>query len=133
MEFRSVCNQYPYSQTFQRLISGTFTSFLSTSLGIFQECFYESCDNLCQQDSVSPLGGRRGTVEPCVLWGPRGLLVHGFESCPRSECRLGYLTRGNGFLADDILSSMSHVLHCLKEMFGYTIPKAADSLTDKRN
>ncbi|MPC52673.1 hypothetical protein E2C01_046549 [Portunus trituberculatus] len=27
-------------------------------------------------------------------WGPRGLQAHGFESCPRSECRLG-----NGFLA----------------------------------
>ncbi|MPC10493.1 hypothetical protein E2C01_003130 [Portunus trituberculatus] len=39
------------------------------------------------------------TVEPCVLWGPRSLQVHGFESCPRSECRLGFLTRGNGFLA----------------------------------
>ncbi|MPD01704.1 hypothetical protein E2C01_097244 [Portunus trituberculatus] len=22
-----------------------------------------------------------------------------FESCPRSECRLGFLTLGNGFLA----------------------------------
>ncbi|MPC75935.1 hypothetical protein E2C01_070335 [Portunus trituberculatus] len=40
----------------------------------------------------------RGRVESCVLWGPRGLQVHGFESCPRSECRLGFLTRGNGFL-----------------------------------
>ncbi|MPC34347.1 hypothetical protein E2C01_027732 [Portunus trituberculatus] len=44
-------------------------------------------------------GGRRGTVEPCVLWDPSGLQAHGFESCPRSECRLGFLTRGNGFLA----------------------------------
>ncbi|MPC86109.1 hypothetical protein E2C01_080925 [Portunus trituberculatus] len=43
--------------------------------------------------------GRRGTVEPCVLWGPRDLQAHGFESCPRSEYRLGFLTRGNGFLA----------------------------------
>ncbi|MPC71063.1 hypothetical protein E2C01_065331 [Portunus trituberculatus] len=42
---------------------------------------------------------RRGTVEPCVLWGPRGLQAHEFESCPRSVCRLGFLTRGNGFLA----------------------------------
>ncbi|MPC43865.1 hypothetical protein E2C01_037518 [Portunus trituberculatus] len=40
----------------------------------------------------------RGTVEPCKFWGPRGLQVHMFESCPRSECRLGFLTRGNGFL-----------------------------------
>ncbi|MPD01610.1 hypothetical protein E2C01_097144 [Portunus trituberculatus] len=39
------------------------------------------------------------SVEPCVLWGPSGLQAHGFESCPRSECRLGFLTRGNGFLA----------------------------------
>ncbi|MPC34189.1 hypothetical protein E2C01_027570 [Portunus trituberculatus] len=30
--------------------------------------------------------------------GPRGLQAHGFESFPRSECRLGFLTRGNGFL-----------------------------------
>ncbi|MPC45449.1 hypothetical protein E2C01_039148 [Portunus trituberculatus] len=28
-----------------------------------------------------------------------GLQAHGFESCPRSECRLGFFTRGNGFLA----------------------------------
>ncbi|MPC98233.1 Protein white [Portunus trituberculatus] len=41
----------------------------------------------------------RGTVEPRVLWGSRGLQAHGFESCPRSEGRLGFLTRGNGFLA----------------------------------
>ncbi|MPC28104.1 hypothetical protein E2C01_021299 [Portunus trituberculatus] len=34
-------------------------------------------------------------------WGPRGLQAHGFESCPRSECRLGFLTRGNGFLAGE--------------------------------
>ncbi|MPC84311.1 hypothetical protein E2C01_079048 [Portunus trituberculatus] len=26
-------------------------------------------------------------MEPRVLWGPRGLQAHGFESCPRSECR----------------------------------------------
>ncbi|MPC28299.1 hypothetical protein E2C01_021500 [Portunus trituberculatus] len=39
---------------------------------------------------------RRGTVEPCVLWGSRGLQA---ESCPRSECRFGFLTLGNGFLA----------------------------------
>ncbi|MPC91695.1 hypothetical protein E2C01_086751 [Portunus trituberculatus] len=42
--------------------------------------------------------GRRGTVEPYLLWGPRGLQAHGFESCSRSECRLGFLTRSNGFL-----------------------------------
>ncbi|MPC52470.1 hypothetical protein E2C01_046340 [Portunus trituberculatus] len=41
----------------------------------------------------------RGIVEPCVLWGPRDLQAHGFESCPWSECRLGFLTQGNGFLA----------------------------------
>ncbi|MPC91848.1 hypothetical protein E2C01_086909 [Portunus trituberculatus] len=41
----------------------------------------------------------RQTVEPCVLWSLRGLQVHGFESSPRSECRLGFLTRGNGLLA----------------------------------
>ncbi|MPC60081.1 hypothetical protein E2C01_054117 [Portunus trituberculatus] len=34
-----------------------------------------------------------------VLWGPRGPQAHGFKSCPRSECRLGFLTLGNGFLA----------------------------------
>ncbi|MPC79587.1 hypothetical protein E2C01_074122 [Portunus trituberculatus] len=28
-----------------------------------------------------------------------GLQAHGFESCPRYECRLGFLTRGNRFLA----------------------------------
>ncbi|MPC60261.1 hypothetical protein E2C01_054300 [Portunus trituberculatus] len=38
-------------------------------------------------------------VELCVLWGLRGLQPQGFESCPRSECRLGFLTWGNGFLA----------------------------------
>ncbi|MPC77522.1 hypothetical protein E2C01_071979 [Portunus trituberculatus] len=38
-------------------------------------------------------------MEPCVLWDPRGLQAHGFESCPRSECRFGFLTKGNGFLA----------------------------------
>ncbi|MPC60071.1 hypothetical protein E2C01_054107 [Portunus trituberculatus] len=27
-----------------------------------------------------------GTVEPCVLWGPRGLQAQGFKSCPRSKC-----------------------------------------------
>ncbi|MPC39798.1 hypothetical protein E2C01_033347 [Portunus trituberculatus] len=43
--------------------------------------------------------GRRGAVEPCMLWGPRGLQAHVFESCPQSECRLGFLTRGNSFLA----------------------------------
>ncbi|MPC83424.1 hypothetical protein E2C01_078133 [Portunus trituberculatus] len=32
----------------------------------------------------------------------RGLQAHGFESCPRSECRLGFLTRGKGFLADGL-------------------------------
>ncbi|MPC26376.1 Metabotropic glutamate receptor [Portunus trituberculatus] len=36
----------------------------------------------------------RVTVEPCALWGPRGLQAHGFESCPRSECRLGFLAGG---------------------------------------
>ncbi|MPC76946.1 hypothetical protein E2C01_071383 [Portunus trituberculatus] len=45
--------------------------------------------------------GRCGTVEPCALWGPRGLQVHGFESCSWSECRLGFLIWGNGFLAGD--------------------------------
>ncbi|MPC62569.1 hypothetical protein E2C01_056655 [Portunus trituberculatus] len=35
-----------------------------------------------------------------ACFGVRGdLQAHGFESCPRSECRLGFLTRGNGFLA----------------------------------
>ncbi|MPC51378.1 DE-cadherin [Portunus trituberculatus] len=45
-------------------------------------------------------------VEPCVLWGPKGLQAHGFESCPRSVCRLGFLTRGNGVLADHNRTSM---------------------------
>ncbi|MPC26136.1 hypothetical protein E2C01_019268 [Portunus trituberculatus] len=44
-------------------------------------------------------GAHSGTVEPCVLWCPKGLQAHGFESCLRSECRLGFLTRSNGFLA----------------------------------
>ncbi|MPC35032.1 hypothetical protein E2C01_028440 [Portunus trituberculatus] len=44
--------------------------------------------------------GCRGTVEPWVLWDLRGLQAHGFESCPRSKCRLGFLTRGNSFLAE---------------------------------
>ncbi|MPC92387.1 hypothetical protein E2C01_087475 [Portunus trituberculatus] len=52
--------------------------------------------------------GRRGTVEPYMLWGPRGLQAHGFESCPRSECRLGFLTRGNGFLAAPLTGYMNH-------------------------
>ncbi|MPC38381.1 Inactive peptidyl-prolyl cis-trans isomerase FKBP6 [Portunus trituberculatus] len=38
-------------------------------------------------------------VEPCVLWDPRSLQAHGFESFPRSECRLDFLTWGKGFLA----------------------------------
>ncbi|MPC87930.1 hypothetical protein E2C01_082812 [Portunus trituberculatus] len=29
----------------------------------------------------------------------RGLQAQGFESCPRFECRVGFLTRGKGFLA----------------------------------
>ncbi|MPC58176.1 hypothetical protein E2C01_052171 [Portunus trituberculatus] len=29
-----------------------------------------------------------------------GLQVHEFESSPRSECRLGFLTRANGFLEE---------------------------------
>ncbi|MPC98552.1 hypothetical protein E2C01_093926 [Portunus trituberculatus] len=44
-----------------------------------------------------------------------GLQVHGFESCPRSECRLGFLTRGNGFLAVAIGVSVAvHITasHC---------------------
>ncbi|MPC76077.1 hypothetical protein E2C01_070480 [Portunus trituberculatus] len=42
-------------------------------------------------------------MEPCVLLGLRGLQAHGFESCRRSECRLGFLTLGNGFLAGGVL------------------------------
>ncbi|MPD03468.1 hypothetical protein E2C01_099108 [Portunus trituberculatus] len=34
----------------------------------------------------------------CAL-GSEGSLSARFESCPRPECRLGFLTRGNGFLA----------------------------------
>ncbi|MPC85402.1 hypothetical protein E2C01_080174 [Portunus trituberculatus] len=33
----------------------------------------------------------------------RALGSHGFESCPRSECRLGFLTQGNGFLVGGLL------------------------------
>ncbi|MPC34661.1 hypothetical protein E2C01_028056 [Portunus trituberculatus] len=40
-----------------------------------------------------------GAVEQCVLWALKGLKVDGFESCPRSECRVGFLTWGNSFLA----------------------------------
>ncbi|MPC47144.1 hypothetical protein E2C01_040879 [Portunus trituberculatus] len=43
--------------------------------------------------------GTEAAVEPCVLWGPRDLQAHKFESCPRSECRLGFLTQRNGLLA----------------------------------
>ncbi|MPC07788.1 hypothetical protein E2C01_000355 [Portunus trituberculatus] len=49
---------------------------------------------------------RRGTVEP--LWGPRGLQANGFELCPRSECMLGFLTRGNGFLAGAAVVQWNH-------------------------
>ncbi|MPC36624.1 hypothetical protein E2C01_030090 [Portunus trituberculatus] len=42
--------------------------------------------------------GRHGTVEPCVLWDPRDLQALGFESWPRSEYRLGFLTKGKSFL-----------------------------------
>ncbi|MPC66778.1 hypothetical protein E2C01_060931 [Portunus trituberculatus] len=35
-----------------------------------------------------------------MLSGPRGHQAHEFESCPRSECRLGFLTLGNGFPSD---------------------------------
>ncbi|MPD03605.1 hypothetical protein E2C01_099247 [Portunus trituberculatus] len=31
-----------------------------------------------------------------------GLQAHGFESFSRSECRLGFFTLGNGFLADGL-------------------------------
>ncbi|MPC35152.1 Calpain-C [Portunus trituberculatus] len=34
-----------------------------------------------------------------VLWCPRGLQAHVFESCPQFECWLGFLNRGNRFLA----------------------------------
>ncbi|MPC38196.1 hypothetical protein E2C01_031700 [Portunus trituberculatus] len=34
-----------------------------------------------------------------ACFGIRGVSKHEFEFCPRSECRLGFLTRGNGFLA----------------------------------
>ncbi|MPC36273.1 Serine/threonine-protein kinase NIM1 [Portunus trituberculatus] len=34
-----------------------------------------------------------------MLW---GLQAHGFESCLRSECRLGFLARDNSFLADKV-------------------------------
>ncbi|MPC62643.1 hypothetical protein E2C01_056732 [Portunus trituberculatus] len=36
--------------------------------------------------------GRSGTVEPCMLWGPMGLQVHRFQSCPRSS--VGWASRG---------------------------------------
>ncbi|MPC96184.1 hypothetical protein E2C01_091426 [Portunus trituberculatus] len=45
------------------------------------------------------IANKRGTVEPRVLWGPRGLQAHGFKSYPRSGCGLGFLTRSNDFLA----------------------------------
>ncbi|MPC95089.1 hypothetical protein E2C01_090285 [Portunus trituberculatus] len=44
-------------------------------------------------------------MEIIVQWnhacfGVRGVSKRtGFESCPRSECRLGFLTRGSSFLA----------------------------------
>ncbi|MPC82629.1 hypothetical protein E2C01_077305 [Portunus trituberculatus] len=49
--------------------------------------------------SLWVLVDRRSTVDSYALWGLRGLQAHGFEFCPRSECRLGFLTRGSGFLA----------------------------------
>ncbi|MPC22811.1 hypothetical protein E2C01_015837 [Portunus trituberculatus] len=51
-----------------------------------------------------------GAVEPGVLWGLRGLQAHGFKSCPRSECRLGFLTWGNGFLAALTMPSAEFLL-----------------------
>ncbi|MPC30382.1 hypothetical protein E2C01_023647 [Portunus trituberculatus] len=47
-------------------------------------------------------------LEDCVE--AKGLQAHGFESCPRSECKLGFLILGNGFLAG-ILTS--HAIHDL--------------------
>ncbi|MPC31347.1 Protein wntless [Portunus trituberculatus] len=60
----------------------------------------------------------RGTVGPCVLWGPRGLQAHGFESYPLSECyfsghssrvtlktSLGYTTTGELYRPSLIASS----------------------------
>ncbi|MPC23952.1 hypothetical protein E2C01_017020 [Portunus trituberculatus] len=38
----------------------------------------------------------RGTMRAL---GSEGSQTHGFESCLRSECRLGFLTQGKGFLA----------------------------------
>ncbi|MPC71593.1 hypothetical protein E2C01_065875 [Portunus trituberculatus] len=34
------------------------------------------------------------------VWEPRDLQTHGFESCPRFECRQGFLTLTNGSLVD---------------------------------
>ncbi|MPC88011.1 hypothetical protein E2C01_082900 [Portunus trituberculatus] len=58
--------------------------------------------NFCQakiRSFIPEFKGRRDTVQPCALWGLRGLQAHGFKSCPRSEYRLGFLTWGNGFQA----------------------------------
>ncbi|MPC91420.1 hypothetical protein E2C01_086456 [Portunus trituberculatus] len=61
---------------------------------------------LCRPDVEPSIGrnfmGRCGTVEPCALWDPRGLQAHGFKSCPRSECKLGFLTWGKSFLAGQL-------------------------------
>ncbi|MPC34336.1 hypothetical protein E2C01_027721 [Portunus trituberculatus] len=45
---------------------------------------------------TSKLDGASGTMRAL---GSEGLQAHEFESCPRSECSLGFITRGNGFLA----------------------------------
>ncbi|MPC52667.1 hypothetical protein E2C01_046543 [Portunus trituberculatus] len=58
----------------------------------------------------------RGVVEPCLFWGPRDLQAHGFESCPRSECRLGFLTRGNGFLAGSSRLLVRVILYSLQQL-----------------
>ncbi|MPC42059.1 hypothetical protein E2C01_035671 [Portunus trituberculatus] len=72
----------------------------------------ESHEKRCssaRKRNYSPLG----ICKPCVLWGPRGLQVHGFESCPQSKCSLGFLTRGNGFLAATLSRTRGHSLKIL--------------------
>ncbi|MPD04205.1 hypothetical protein E2C01_099879 [Portunus trituberculatus] len=108
------------------LTSAQRSSRLSGSAALAVSPFFVACENvfysrllnvwICMLPDLLRFRGRRGTVEPCVLWGPRGLQAHGFESCPRSGCRLGFLTQGNGFLAGGLsdksypnkVSSLAH-------------------------
>ncbi|MPC34667.1 hypothetical protein E2C01_028063 [Portunus trituberculatus] len=92
----------PYTELFflARLVSDPTTHSLTPTLHLLPHPESKiKPRNTCKTREKSQntfKGAHCGTVEPCVLW---GLQAHRFESCPRSECRLGFLTQGNGFLA----------------------------------